>query len=44
MVNQYMEYEGMPSYKFALSSSLIDSVNTVIKNGAKSKDYVMQLK
>ena len=39
MVNQYTAAENVPSYKFALSSSLIDSVKTVMENQSKSKDY-----
>ena len=29
----------MPSYKFALSSALIDSVDTVIQNNSESKEW-----
>ena len=30
----------MPSYKFALSSAVIDSVDTVIKNNSEKKDFI----
>ena len=39
LVNQYQRGAGMPSYKFALSSAVIDSVDTVIKNGSESKEW-----
>lgn len=32
----------MPSYKFALSSSLIESVGDVIRNNSRKKDYTMK--
>ena len=38
MVNHYKDWQ--PSYKFAISSSAIDSVDTVLKNNSAKKDYV----
>ena len=40
MVNQYNA--SGPSYKFTMSQAIIDSVATVIKNNATSKEYVLE--
>ena len=40
MFNQYKLT--VPSYKYTLSTSLIDSVETVLKNKTQSKDYVRE--
>ena len=42
MINQYRNVEGVPSYKFALSSSLIESVGEVVRNNSRKKDYTMK--
>ena len=42
LVDDYKRNEGLPSYKFALSSSLIESVDTVIENNGEKKDYILK--
>ncbi len=42
ILNDHKAQNLKPSYKFALSSTVIDKVDTVVRNNSERKDYLMK--